>query len=187
MNNSQKDTTHKYEDIFVRSKNSKSKGTIFFCHGFASFYEIFSSFYEKYLFDYNFCSLQLPYMGVSQDSLDKKISIKNYALYIIKYLKSKKLNNIILIGHSMGGAISNAICNLAPKNMIKKAILIAPLNTSFNKNILHTLRLAYFKNINHIKKQNNYIYHNAQKYFSNNYELEMNKDLKFKLKNKKND
>lgn len=67
--------------------------------------------------------LDLPGFGKS-DKLETNYSIEFFTKYIIKFLKLLEYNEIILIGHSLGGLIAQNITIKNPK-LVKKLILIS--------------------------------------------------------------
>lgn len=76
-----------------------------------------------YLKDYRLFLLNLPGFGKSDPPPDS-FSSSDYALSIADWIKSKKLNKVILIGHSFGGKIASIIASKNPK-LIQKLVLFA--------------------------------------------------------------
>lgn len=109
-----------------------SKGNIVFLHGFTSNFN--SKLYLKdELKNYNFFAINLPCHGETPSLNNKDLTVENFAKIWIKYLKKNKLENIILYGHSMGGALAAIIANKL-KQKVKKVILEGPANSTVLNN-----------------------------------------------------
>jgi pimeloyl-ACP methyl ester carboxylesterase len=97
---------------------------IVFLHGWGtnsrSFLPLIPYLYNKYKVHL----IDLPGFGKSQFNSKLKSSF-DYAEEIIKWIKSKKIKNIYLTGHSFGGKIAAIIARKEPQ-LVKKLILIAP-------------------------------------------------------------
>lgn len=76
-----------------------------------------------YLKDYRLFLVDLPGFGKSQ-LLPDSFSSLDYADEIVNWIKSKKLNKVILIGHSFGGKIASIIASQNPK-LIQNLVLFA--------------------------------------------------------------
>ncbi|QGZ97908.1 alpha/beta fold hydrolase [Mycoplasma sp. NEAQ87857] len=105
--------------------NKKDKN-VFFVHGVTADYSNFNDFYPELSKEYNIYSINLPCHGDSQCN-PELMNINSYIDILYQYILSLKLNNIYLIGHSMGGAIA-MVLSAKIEPLIKKMILIAPLN-----------------------------------------------------------
>jgi len=97
---------------------------IIFLHGWQangkSFLPLVPYLYKKY----KIFLPDLPGFGKSKSNPKLKSSF-DYAKEIIKWIKSKKIKNIYLTGHSFGGKIAAIIAQKEPQ-LVKKLILIAP-------------------------------------------------------------
>ncbi|WP_027124154.1 alpha/beta fold hydrolase [Mycoplasmoides pirum] len=119
----------------------KSKPIVIFIHGFSSNYESHARIFKKFRFSgYKYYSFNLPGHGdnLSHDETEMKVS--KYASLVSEFIFQNKLENIALIGHSMGGAIAVMVNSLIP-NLISHLILEDPLN-----------RKAFVINSNRIKQ-----------------------------------
>lgn len=128
-----------FDFIHLKPKK-KAKGTILFIHGFGCDYSYFTA--AKILAnEYDYYGLNLLGHGKNTIKNDKKLmkqlfNFDSMSNYIVEFIKKHKLNKIILIGHSMGGAIAPIVENKISKK-IKKLILISPQNiTCWKKAIL---------------------------------------------------
>ena len=134
-NNEYKLMTDKYPYyLFKKAKTDKPKGNIFFIHGYAVNPGYHNVFADK-LDDYNYYAVELPGHGVSPLNNKKQLRPFSYAVEVSNLIKELNLNNIILMGHSMGGGIAMMVANMIPE-LIKKIILVTPMNSKGTTNIL---------------------------------------------------
>ena len=98
------------------------KPILLFIHGYESSQEIINPII-KLKRSYDIVSLDLP--GFGKSNFIGKVSIEFYAEIIKEFINELKLENLTLLGHSMGGAISMFV---SKSDKIKKIILINPLN-----------------------------------------------------------
>ncbi|MFI2743330.1 alpha/beta fold hydrolase [Zhouia sp. PK063] len=68
--------------------------------------------------------LSLPGFGSTPSFVEP--SLHKMAGYVLDYIEQHELDNVVLVGHSMGGKIALLTASIAPKNLISKIILIAP-------------------------------------------------------------
>lgn len=106
----------------------RTKPIIIFIHGFSSRHEshqkVFSKFRKK---GYKYYSFNLPGHGDNLSENDAEMRVSKYTNLVINFIAANKLHNIVLIGHSMGGAIAVMVNSIIP-NKISCLILEAPLN-----------------------------------------------------------
>lgn len=124
--------TNKNDVFYVQSKSNNP--TIIFVHGYSSTYYLHHQFYLANKFDkYNYFSMNFKGHKIQDD--ESKLSeydINQYANELINKIKKYNFNNIILIGHSMGGGIALlAYQKLASR--IKKIILVNAINPAIYK------------------------------------------------------
>ena len=115
--------------------------------------------------DINYYSLDLPWHGECKKE-DIELSIFAYANYVKEFILENRINhNLIIFGHSMGGAISMSLTSRYAKELdIKKLILLDPLNSSVLEYTKHLMLhpVTALININSMKsnenaKKNHYI------------------------------
>tara|TARA_A100001388_G_C28768574_1_gene502351 strand:- start:1206 stop:2486 length:1281 start_codon:yes stop_codon:yes gene_type:complete len=114
--------------IYVPSQ-AKSAPTIVIIHGTASSATCLSPIF-KYLNKYfNIYALDLPGFGRSHtdnnETLRGEIGVLYYVTLMKEFFKTKKLKNIILVGHSWGAYIS-AYYSIHFKEHVKQLMLIEP-------------------------------------------------------------
>lgn len=98
--------------------------TCFFIHGMGSNFQAWSRNIKELAKEYRCVAIDLPGYGFTASNGDF-ISIPDYADIVLEVIDVLGLNNVILVGHSMGGHIC---LELARRNEthIHKAVLIAP-------------------------------------------------------------
>ena len=69
----------------------------------------------------------MPGHGDNLSENDAEMRVSKYTNLVINFIAANKLHNIVLIGHSMGGAIAVMVNSIIP-NKISCLILEAPLN-----------------------------------------------------------
>lgn len=121
--------------------NPSSEKTIILLHGFLS-----STFTFRHLIpllhqNYQVLTIDLPPFGKSGKSSRFVYSYKNMAQSVIHLIGHLNLENIILIGHSMGGQIVLNILHLMPK-ISDQAILLS--SSSYLKRAALPLKLTSY-------------------------------------------
>lgn len=149
----------KHNDLFYKFQQAqkKKKGTIFFIHGYAVNSEYHYEFFNR-LTDYDYYAVELPGHGISPIDSTSELYPYKFAQKVAKLIRDLNLNDIILIGHSMGGGINMMVQHMIP-HRIKKAVIVTPMNTKGTKNLksvrdfLHNFQprsmddIAYFYDI----------------------------------------
>ncbi|QZX48860.1 alpha/beta fold hydrolase [Mycoplasma sp. E35C] len=142
----------KIELLSYEQKIKRSKYNAVFVHGFSSSHarhtEIFKAFKNDQI---NYYTFDLPGHGnnllLDQDN-KKQLKLELFSDLVVDFINQKQLDNVILIGHSMGGGICSVVNYLIP-NKIKALILEAPLNPSIysfdKKRIVDSLKSFGFK------------------------------------------
>ncbi len=97
------------------SRSGKSSQAVVFVHGFLEDLRMWADFIHR-VPDYSVIKVDLP--GFGQSDAQAKISITGYADAVKKVLDTEKIEQIILIGHSMGGYTAMAFAKKYP-NLLK--------------------------------------------------------------------
>ena len=92
-------------------------------HGFRSSLNTFVPLTNFSNRKYDVIAMSLP--THNEELRNNKYTVEYYARMVDEFIKKLKLKKIILVGHSLGGAI---VINLAHKKYVEKIILIAPFN-----------------------------------------------------------
>lgn len=109
---------------FKVEKNGKGKENIIFIPGFASSGDVWDETVEKLGDNYTSYILTMPgFAGVPAQS---DPTFNDWRNQIINYIKEEKIENPILIGHSMGGVLAMDIAAIEPK-LIAKIIVVDAL------------------------------------------------------------
>lgn len=115
---------------YKKAEINKPKGIIVFVHGFAT-----TSNYHlncaNDLKEYDYYAIELPGHGYSKIETKKVLSPYNLAMKVIRWIELLNLDDIYLIGHSMGGGIVNIVASKIPER-ISKVVAVTPMNSSFS-------------------------------------------------------
>ncbi len=85
-------------------------------HGFCEDSRIWEDFKHDLLEEnYRVITIDLP--GFGESEVVRPASIQYYAEAVLAVLDAKKLNEVIVIGHSMGGYTALALAEMAPKRL----------------------------------------------------------------------
>lgn len=112
-----------------KASNNKSSKNILFIHGFATDSEYHDEVAQMLVENYNYYSLQLPGHGYSKIRHRSQLNPLFYAKYVADWIKQKGFENLILIGHSMGGGICTLVSNMV-SDQLAKVVLVTPMNSS---------------------------------------------------------
>lgn len=105
----------------------KSLWNFVFIHGFGGSYnDNFSA--SRLSRHFNYYAINLPGHG-SEDKPVFDSCIEEYADYVAGYILQKKLTNVLLAGHSLGGGLASVVENKVRAN-ISALFLINPLSAS---------------------------------------------------------
>lgn len=115
--------------------------TLLFIHGLGSYLPAWNKNLQELSKNYRCIAIDLPGYGKSSKG-NYKFSMTYYAQVIKEFAEKKKLDNLVLVGHSMGGQIALTAAWQYPE-LIQKLVLIAPAGfETFNKGQLDWLKNA---------------------------------------------
>ncbi|AAT27686.1 alpha/beta fold hydrolase [[Mycoplasma] mobile] len=130
-------------------KNNEYNNNILFIHGFTSKFLSREKTFEKFNM-YNWYGIDFPNHGNSNNFPKNKLRVKYFSELVLDFIKKYQIeDNLIIIGHSMGGAIASIVAaNLGTK--IRILILEGPANLSVleNKKIIEKM---ISKDVNDLK------------------------------------
>lgn len=149
-----------YEKLIRKVDNSK--GNIIYIHGFSGNF-LNKNFLVNYYNSYNFFAINLPGHGSSKFANDKEMDFFYYIEIIKKFIIELSLDEFILIGHSMGGALSVVVSQYF-QNQIKLMILEAPANITIINN-WNTIKLLIPTNIIETNKIYNKLFYKIDNLF----------------------
>lgn len=98
--------------------------TLLFVHGLSSNLDAWKKNIQELKNDYHCIAVDLPGYGKSSRNADN-YSLKGYSGILHEFVRQKGLENVILVGHSMGGQIAMHTVLQNPE-AFQKLILIAP-------------------------------------------------------------
>ncbi|WP_029905997.1 alpha/beta fold hydrolase [Mycoplasmopsis opalescens] len=152
---------------YIESNNQKSNNLIF-VHGIGGEFNNFSIPLEEISLsdnDFNYYALNLPSHGKSQIT-NELTSLTKAADLFVEFILKLNLNNLTLIGHSMGGGlVMIALKKLHER--IKKIILVGPMNKTSLSRVDVYDETFFLKNIEDYKKQVELCVFNAKKIINN--------------------
>lgn len=128
--NMEKINLSEYETIVDKVINPK--GNILFLHGFTGNFNNKMSF-RKHFSEYNFFAINMPNHGNSKYHSLQQLNTKFFVKVVSNFIEQNNLDNLIVLGHSMGGGMAIILENNF-RNKIKLLILEAPANIAVNKN-----------------------------------------------------
>jgi pimeloyl-ACP methyl ester carboxylesterase len=88
--------------------------TILLIHGFPFHQQIWNSFADKLSETFHVITIDLPGLGKSPLDNHKPPTLDKVAETVLSWTTERKLNNITLLGHSLGGYVALAMINLNP-------------------------------------------------------------------------
>jgi pimeloyl-ACP methyl ester carboxylesterase len=112
---------------------SPGRITLLFIHGLGDCGLCFQEVFEDRRFDK--CNIIIPDLigyGKSSESADGDYGLKSQINRLWKILDDMGINDLIIIGHSMGGDIATLMCASDRKNIIKKFVNIEGNITQFD-------------------------------------------------------
>ncbi|WP_412031887.1 alpha/beta fold hydrolase [Malacoplasma muris] len=157
----------KYLQVFEYG-NKKNNKIILFIHGFYTDHRCFEPIYEVLSKTHKCICFNLPGCGNDPNIKypTKYLSLEAMAKLITKYIIENDLKNFVLIGHSLGAAISVLINKELKNTRIKNLILLAPYSLASIPSVIDKVFMFNIKNQNQfVKLQNNLFvdYRNALK------------------------
>lgn len=121
--------------IHVKDQGNKNKPSIFVLHGFNSSLFDFEELNNQLSKDYRVISFDFPAFGLTGATTSKNYSIEYY-LKVVESIKSYfDLDQIVLIGHSMGGHVSWRYAEERPED-VRGIVLLAPGGIGSEQDIL---------------------------------------------------
>lgn len=105
-------------------KEGSGEKTLVFVHGLSSNADAWSKNIEALKTTYTCVALDLPGYGKSSKP-DVNYTPTYFAEVVFQFIEKLKLQNVVLIGHSMGGQASVKLASQHPE-AIKKLVLVAP-------------------------------------------------------------
>lgn len=122
----------KYGNDFFEYAEGGNGETVVFIHGFQSSKNSWMPYFKKFISQYNLIALDLPGHGNSSRPKNQKYDLQSMANSFELFAEKKKLQNIHLVGISMGGGIATIYAYKHPEN-VKSLILINPLGIDQEK------------------------------------------------------
>lgn len=97
---------------FHAALKGDSEATLVMVHGFGACLESWHDVYPALAAEFSVVRLDLKGSGFSSKPRDEDYALRDQARILLDFLKVLRLENIVLIGHSMGGGVSLLTCLL---------------------------------------------------------------------------
>lgn len=153
-------------------KGWRRSPTIIFIHGLSKSSQEHNVLFVRFKrAGYKYYSFNLPGHGDNLGADDTEMQVDHYTKLVVKFIIENNLKDIVLIGHSMGGAIAVCVNALIP-DLITGLILEDPLNKMvFALNKERIAKAIFSKDPNTGKRLNLFrwikdTYHKSVKYRS---------------------
>lgn len=98
----------------------KNQPNLIFLHGWGAPWQSWHPILERLKKDFNLYAFDLP--GFGKEPIQIPYHLDNYVDFVVNFIKSNKIKNPILIGHSFGGTIVSKIA--ADKSTPLKGIIL---------------------------------------------------------------
>jgi len=116
--------------------------TLLFVHGLGTYFKSWQHNVNALSMENRCIALDLPGYGKSSKG-DYPFSMKYFAEQVTLFCKALELEQVILVGHSMGGQVALTLA-LQDSTLVKKLVLIAPAGIeTFNENEAKLLKSVY--------------------------------------------
>lgn len=156
------------KDINYVDYGNNKKGTIVLLHGWGQNIEMMDMLGKPFQEEYRIVIIDFPGFGKSPQP-SEAWGVEEYTSCLFTFLKSLKVENPIIIGHSFGGRV--AICYAGKYGAKKVMLLASPFRPSQKKPSKKTKIYKKVKNIKVLKPLANYLkkkwgsedYNNASK------------------------
>ncbi|WGI36727.1 alpha/beta hydrolase [Mesomycoplasma lagogenitalium] len=156
---------YSYPIIYKKAKN-KSANPIIFVHGFNSSPKSHNIFADKWN-ESDYYAIAFPGNSLLKAKRGDEISVESFARLLANFIKDNNLNDVVLIGHSMGGATIALAYQLIPE-AISKMIFVAPMNKSSLAKKDDYFKTYFPKTFEEYKTFLNALYYDTKPLFNNN-------------------
>ncbi len=112
--------------IKYRQRQQGQAQTLFFIHGFGAGSHYWRDLEEHFSKNFNTIALDLKGFGYSDKPLDGNYRLSDQAALVTSFLEAKDLRQVILVGHSLGGAVALLSALQQPAGRIIGLILVDP-------------------------------------------------------------
>jgi pimeloyl-ACP methyl ester carboxylesterase len=116
-----------YQDnisIKYREQHNGRPCTLLFIHGFGAASHYWQALEEHFAGHYNTAALDLKGFGYSAKPEDGNYRVSDQAELVKTFITARNLTNLIMVGHSMGGAVALLTCFKLPPGLVKGLILL---------------------------------------------------------------
>jgi pimeloyl-ACP methyl ester carboxylesterase len=125
--------------IKYREQQQGHPYTLLFIHGFGAGSHYWRELEEHFAGRYNTVALDLKGFGYSAKPKDGNYRLRDQADLVQAFIQAKNLSNVILVGHSLGGAVALLTSFQLPSDKVKGLILLD--NAYFGQELPDFIRL----------------------------------------------
>ncbi len=165
-------------DTYIKV-NNKDGYNLVYLHAFTGSWSNKSNLFNK-LDKVNYYCFNMPGHGKTKAASSDDIDVKYYSELAVQFIVDHDLDNVVLMGHSMGGGIAMMICDDSRiANRIKKIILESPANNASlkNFNLIQKLIPSSFEEMEYIGSE---LFYDPLKFFGSTEKY--NEFLKYEYK-----
>ncbi len=123
-------------------KTGTGKKTLVFLHGWGGSWQSWAPIMNKLKSDFTVYAVDLPGFGLT--FLPKPYHLDDYTLELADFLKSKKLDKPVLVGHSFGGQIVAKFALKYPEKLSKLVLVDAAVIRNNSKQMERYIKFAKF-------------------------------------------
>jgi len=147
---------YKYKDVSINYSyyDNNSKVSLVFLHGWGQNIEMMMPIAKPFIKKHNVLLIDLPGFGLSSEPT-YAWELNDFADMVHELIKSLKIKNPILIGHSFGGKIS--ICYSLKYDTSKLVLLASPYKKSITTPSIKTKLLKSLKKVPVLNKLEDYV------------------------------
>ena len=102
-------------------KKSSSSPTLVLLHGWGGEWRSWFPIIERFKKTHHLLVPDLP--GFGSSSLPRALELEDYATEVLQWIHAQKLSQVVLVGHSFGGAIATLIAVNEP-SLVKQLVLV---------------------------------------------------------------
>jgi pimeloyl-ACP methyl ester carboxylesterase len=144
--------------LFVEFFGPENGPTIVFTHGWSLEGRVFSELIARLSDRFRLVIWDLPGLGRSQGPANRDFSLEKMANDLAAVVEAAGKGSVILVGHSIGGMISQTYCRLYANHLGSRVAGIAllhttytnPLNTAFGRSVWKAIEKPILVPLNHL-------------------------------------
>lgn len=105
------------QQVLAHFDKGEGKLAVVFIHGFCESKTLWENFFPYFAQQYRLIALDLGGFGDSKDLLPKEVSMETLAQQVKELLEALRVDQCVLVGHSLGGYVSLAFAEAYPEKV----------------------------------------------------------------------